>query len=203
MEYTDEEIMKARKRAEETEKTRYKTETVEAEKKQSIYDEFIEIFQIPTVFTERKVLDGRVAIRMPVDFELRPQEEIKILYPNGSPPQELYGNSYAAFTLALNWTQQPITSENMPEFMPYAKKIMERMGPGARVLKTDIKMTESEAMGIMEVAANAIDGVSYSYIFYTIVEGRLLISNIMFERKYLDRLKPIAKEMAESFYTIK
>lgn len=202
MEHFDEEIMKTRKKVKAAEEARFQAETVEEEKKQSIYDEYIEIYQIPTRFKEHIVLEGKASIRMPVDFELRPKEDIKMIYPSGNPPQELYGNSYSYFTVAFNWTEHQMTPENIPDFMPFAKGIMERMGPKAKVIRTDILSKEEGTMGIMELVANAFQGVSYSYIFYTILEGRLLITNIQFNKKYLERLLPVAEEIAASFLRI-
>lgn len=95
MEHYDEEILKAQKKAASVEKARHSAKTVEEERKQSIYDDHIEIFRIPTKFDDLKVLDGHAMIRMPVDFEPRSEAEIKIMFPSGNPPQELYGNSYS------------------------------------------------------------------------------------------------------------
>ena len=89
--------------------------------------------------------------------------------------------------------------EGIPELLPFAKQLMERMGPKARVIKSDIKQRENGNIGVMEVIANALQGVSYSYIFYTILEGRLLIGTVMFDRKYKERLLPIAEEIVGSF----
>ena len=199
MEHYDEEILKAQKKAEGLEKARHSAKTVEAEKKQSIYDDYIEIFRVPTKFDDLKVLDGHAMIRMPVDFELRSEAEINIIFPNGNPPQELYGNSYSYFVVAFNWTNHEMTVEGIPELLPFAKQLIERMGPKARVIKSDIKQRESGNIGILEVVANAYQGVSYSYIFYAILEERLLIGTVMFDREYKDRLLPIAEEIVESF----
>ena len=46
------------KKAESVEKARHSAKTVEEEKKQSIYDDHVEIFRIPTKFDDLKVLDG-------------------------------------------------------------------------------------------------------------------------------------------------
>ena len=192
MEHYDEEILKAQKKAASVEKARHSAKTVEEERKQSIYDDHIEIFRIPTKFDDLKVLDGHAMIRMPVDFEPRSEAEIKIMFPSGNPPQELYGNSYSYFIIAFNWTNHEMSVEGIPE-------LMERMGPKARVIKSDIKQRENGNMGVMEVVANAYQGVSYSYIFYAILEGRLLIGTVMFDRKYKDRLLPIAEEIVDSF----
>lgn len=199
MEHYDEEILKAQKKAASVEKARHTAKTVEEERKQSIYDDHIEIFRIPTKFDDLKVLNGHATIRMPVDFEPRSEAEIKIMFPSGNPPQELYGNSYSYFIIAFNWTNHEMSVEGIPELMPFAKQLMERMGPKARVIKSDIKQRENGNMGVMEVVANAYQGVSYSYIFYAILEGRLLIGTVMFDRKYKDRLLPIAEEIVDSF----
>lgn len=203
MEHFDEEILKARKKAEDAEKSRFSAKTVEQEKQQSIYDEFIEIFKVPTKFEEKTVLHEKAHIYMPVDFEARPEDEIKILFPFGNPPQELYGNSYAPFILAFHWTEHQITERNLPDLMVFAKRMMERMGPKARVIKTDIKKCDEGDIGVMEVVANALQGVSYSYIFYAVMSGRLMIGTVMFDRKYKDRLLPIAEEVVESFHATK
>lgn len=199
MEHFDEEILKARKKADDAEKARYSAKTVEQENKQSIYDEFVEIFKVPTKFEEKAVLGDKARIYMPIDFESRPEEEIKIMFPFGNPPQELYGNSYSTFILAFHWTEHQIAQENIPTFMSFAKQIMERMGPKAHVIKTDIKKRNTGDIGVMEVAANALQGVSYSYHFYAILEGCLVIGTVMFDRKYKSRLLPIAEEIVESF----
>lgn len=199
MEHYDEELLKVQKKAERIEKARHSAKTVEEETKQSIYDEHIEIFRIPTKFDDLKILDGHAVIRMPVDFELRPEAEIKIMFPNGNPPQELYGNSYSYFVIAFNWTSHEMSVVGIPELLPFAKRLMERMGPKARVIKSGIKQREKGNMGVMEVVANAYQGVSYSYIFYAILDGRLLIGTVMFDRKYRDRLLPIAEEIVDSF----
>ena len=202
MEYFDEEVLKARKKAEDAEKARYSAQTVAQEKKQSIYDEFVEIFKVPTKFEEKTVLYNKARIYMPTDFEARPEEEIKLMFPFGNPPQELYGNSYSTFILAFNWTGQKMVPENMPTLMSFAKQMFERMGPKAHVIKSDIKKRDTGNMGVMEVVANALQGVSYSYYFYTIVDGRLNIGIVMFDKKYKDRLLPIAEEIAESFHIV-
>lgn len=199
MEHFDEEILKARKKADDAEKARYSAKTVEQEIKQSIYDEFVEIFKVPTKFEEKAVLDDKAQIYMPTDFESRPEEEIKLMFPFGNPPQELYGNSYATFALAFHWTEHQMMQEDIPAFIVFAKQMMERIGPRAHVIKTDIKKRSIGNIGVMEVAANALQGVSYSYHFYTIMEGRLVIGTVMFDRKYKSRLLPIAEEIVESF----
>ncbi|MFR4977296.1 MAG: hypothetical protein ACLUDG_00025 [Butyricicoccus sp.] len=203
MEHYDEEILKARKKAEDAQKARYSSKTVEREKQQSIYNDFVEIFKIPTKFANTEVLNGKAAIFMPVDFELRPSEEVKMLFPFGNPPQELYGNSYSYFIIALNWTEHQIMEDEIPEFIIFAKQLMERMGPRARVMKTDVKKHDKGNIGVMEVVANALQGVSYSYIFYTIGAGRLLIGTVMFDKKYKERLLPLAEEIVESFHIFK
>ena len=63
-----------------------------------------------------------------------------------------------------------MSAEGIPELLPFAKQLMERMGPKAHVIKSDIKRRESGTVGVMEVVANAYQGVSYSYIFYTILD---------------------------------
>lgn len=203
MEYFDEEILKARKKAEDAEKARYSAQTVAQEKKQSIYDKFVEIFKVPTKFEEKAVLHNKARIYMPTDFEARPEEEIRLMFPFGNPPQELYGNSYATFILAFHWTEHQMTQENIPTFMAFAKQMMERMGPKAHVIKSDIKKRDTGDIGVMEVVANALQGVSYSYHFYTIMEGHLIIGTVMFDKKYKDRLLPIADEIVESFHAVK
>lgn len=203
MGYSDEEILKARKKMEQIEAQRHSKETVEEEIKQSIYDEMVKIYDIPVAFKEREILDGRATIYLPEDFVSRSQEEIEAVYFLGKPPQYVFSNDYLYFMTSLNWTNNLIPNGQIPDFAKFAKQAIDRVGPKSRIMNEKKLIREEGNLAIIEFLANTIESVNYNVMFLSSVEERLLIGSTTFEQKYTERLLPIASEMAMSLKVIR
>lgn len=132
MEYMDEKILKQREALEEFEKQRFSEETIKEENKQSIFQGTIQINKIPVSFSERLIMDKKVGIWMPEDFEELTPEAIEAIYLLGNKPDVVFGNSYLNLSVGLNYTDN-VPNEYMGEFVKLARLIMERMGPKTRI----------------------------------------------------------------------
>ena len=113
MDYIDENILKAKHQQEEAKKQATSEENINKENSQSIYDDLITIYGIPVVFEGRNIIQDYASIRMPNDFTERTPEEIASVYFHGSRPQYVFSNEYLPFMLALNWTSNMISNENI------------------------------------------------------------------------------------------
>ena len=134
MEYMDEKILKQREALEEFEKQRFSEETIKEENKQSIFQGTIQINKIPVSFSERLIMDKKVGIWMPEDFEeLTPEAIEGDLILLGNKPDVVFGNSYLNLSVGLNYTDNEVPNEYMGEFVKLARLIMERMGPKTRI----------------------------------------------------------------------
>lgn len=199
-EYSDELIIKARQKMEEAEKARHSSDVVKRELQQSICDDVLMIFDIPVIFKEWDIIEGRATIRMPSDFILRTDDEISRVYALGSKPQYVYSNGYLSFMIAFNWTNNMISNDNIHDFSQFASRAIERTGPQCRIVNTEKLHRPDCNMTILQVLAQTLDSVNMNIMFFVSIEGRLLIGSITFNQKDADRLRPLAVEMAKSFH---
>lgn len=199
-EYSDELIIKARQKMQEAEKERHSDQVVEKEIKQSIYDEVVTIFEVPVVFDDWDILEGRATIRMPSDFVPRSEDEIAGAYALGSKPQYVYSNGYLGFMLAFNWTNNLISNENIHDFTQFASRVIERTGPQCRILNTEKLHRPDCNLSILQFLAQTLESINMNVMFFASVDGRLLIGSITFNQKDAGRLRPLAVEMAKSFH---
>lgn len=198
-EFNDSVIMKARQERERIEQARHSDEVVEEELKQSIYDDVVTIFGIPVIFKEFDIIEDKAVIRMPSDFIARSDDEIASVYFLGSKPQYVFSNGYLNFMLAFHWTESRIPEDAVFDFLRFAKQAIERIGPKARILEEERLEKDGQKTAILQMIAQTIDSVNYNIMFFTVLEGRLLIGSLTFEQKYRKRLLPLALEIVKSF----
>ena len=198
-EFNDSVIMKARQERERIEQARHSDEVVEEELKQSIYDDVVTIFGIPVIFKEFDIVEDKAVIRMPSDFIARSDYEIASVYFLGSKPQYVFSNGYLNFMVAFHWTESQIPEDAVFDFLRFAKQAIERIGPKARILEEERLEKGGQKTAILQMIAQTIDSVNYNIMFFTVLEGRLLIGSLTFEQKYRKRLLPLALEIVKSF----
>ena len=198
-EFNDSVIMKARQERERIEQARHSDEVVEEELKQSIYDDVVTVFGIPVIFKEFDIIEDKAVIRMPSDFIARSDDEIASVYFLGSKPQYVFSNGYLNFMVAFHWTESRIPEDAVFDFLRFAKQAIERIGPKARILEEERLEKGGQKTAILQMIAQTIDSVNYNIMFFTVLEGRLLIGSLTFEQKYRKRLLPLALEIVKSF----
>lgn len=202
MEQMDEKLLKAKKQMEEMEKSRHSSETIEEELKQSIYDEQMTIYKIPVQFKPFELMDGKMSIYMPQDFNQVEEEVIAQVYPLGNKPQYVFSNGYLYFSIGFSYTQQSIPNEQMKEFSQLAKVILERVGPKAQIYEAKHHQVGDDYISTLTLITQTLEQAMYNQMFFCSLEGRLLIGFINFPAKYNERLKPLAKEIVQSFKII-
>ena len=198
-EFNDSFLVKARQERERIEQARHSDEVVEEELKQSIYDDVVTVFGIPVIFKEFDIIEDKAVIRMPSDFIARSEDEIASVYFLGSKPQYVFSNGYLNFMLAFHWTESRIPEDAVFDFLRFAKQAIERIGPKARILEEERLEKDGQKVAILQMIAQTIDSVNYNIMFFTVLEGRLLIGSLTFEQKYRKRLLPLALEIVKSF----
>ena len=61
---------------------------------------------------------------------------------------------------------------------------------------------EAHNLAVLEFIAQTIDSVNYNVMFFTSLEGRLVIGSITFDQRFVKRLRPLTLEMAKSFQLV-
>lgn len=195
----DEELIRKREMLEQFERERFSQETIERENSQSIFDGKIQVNMVPVTFAERVFLDGKAAIWMPEDFEELTPEEVAVSYPLGNKPDKVYSNSYLDLAAGYNYTQHEVPEEYMGDFLKIARLSLERTGPKVRILTENVRKTGGHTISSMEMISHTVTESIYNLMYFTSLEGRVLLGFINFNCRNRGRYKPIAQEMLSSF----
>lgn len=201
-EYMDEKILKQKASLEKLEKQRFSKEQIEEENNQSIFSGEILIHQVPVAFSERKILGDLAVVWMPTDFEELDEEEISMIYPLGNKPQNVWGNTYLNLSIGFNHTEHAVPDHFMGEFAKAAKNILETAGPKVTTYSVKNYKRGTHHIASLELVSHTLNAAIYNLAFYSTLDGRVLMGFINFGYNLIERYRPIAKEMFESFHFI-
>lgn len=195
----DERILELKNNAKKAEAQTHADEAVEQELKQSIYDETVDIFGYPTVFADRKLLDGKISIRIPEDFISLEEDVVQALFPLGNRPQLVMGNEPLYFMLGFNHTRHLVPEEQIKEFPKLARGLLEKGGPQVKVVETETIHSGGRQVAKMSFISQTLEGALYNKMFYSNVDNRLLIGFVNFRYQDRKRLEPLAEEIIQSY----
>lgn len=201
--YTDEQILKIKKRMEQQMQQKEKNENLEEELQQSIYDGTIKLLGKDVTFERRLIPEFEISVLMPQDFEALDETLRKIVYPSSNGPQHVFTSEDEYMNISFKQNSNIIKKEQMKEFVQLSRKIMEFSGPKVKIVKTGEIERDDMSIGTMEFISNAIDGVAYNYMGFVPLETGVLLVSIVYKNAKKKRMNPIAKEILQSIQCIK
>lgn len=151
------------------------------------------------VFEERTVFQNDAVIRMPKEFAERTPEDGKPLFWAGTRPQHLFSSSHLHFTLALSWTFNRVSNDNIVNITKVVRPLVRKASPESVVLREEIFPRPEGNVSVLYIASPAAGAARGNVLFFASAENRLLMGSIAFSMQDADRLEPIALEMARSF----
>lgn len=204
MSYKDEEFITIKKSLEEYNDERYSEESIDKEiEEQSIYENNITIYDIPVKFSEYLLLNKKISILMPADFNLVDKEIIDKMYPLGSPPNEVYSNSYIDLNIGFSETGHIIINESIKEFSQIVRSMLEKTGPNVKIYGENFIKSAEDNIAILEFVSHTFDNILYNLMFFCSIDDKALIGFINFKIENIKRIKPIAREIIASIKILK
>lgn len=199
MSYQDEEIILKRKAMQNEKKKEQQDEKIAQEKQESILNGMIHLFGKEVEFERRTVAEYGLSMLLPKEFEELDDETKEVLYPYGRAPRYAFASGDLPFQVTLNLTENLVPDDGMAKFMAMAQKVMERIGPQARILSNVVVKKEERHMGLMEIATNAVDMPVFNTQFYlSLGENKLFIGAVTCPAKHHNRMVPLIKEIIDS-----
>lgn len=199
MSYQDEEIILKRKAMQNEKKKEQQDEKIEQEKQESILSGMIHLFGKEVEFERRTVAEYGLSMLLPKEFEELDDETKEVLYPYGRAPRYAFASGDLPFQVTLNLTENLVPDDGMAKFMAMAQKVMERIGPQARILSNVVVKKEERHMGLMEIATKAVDMPVFNTQFYlSLGENKLFIGAVTCPAKHHNRMVPLIKEIIDS-----
>ena len=152
--------------------------------------------EIKLVKTE--ILEKKLFVLLPHNFELLPDEILKMKYPTANRPKIVYSNKGGTINFAFNHTKNKVRLSQLSSFKSYMEKTFSNMYPTAVWISKELKKVNGVNFGVLEFISPAMDTKIYNLMYYTSVNGRLLICSFNCLLKQKSEWEEIAKKMYQS-----
>lgn len=153
---------------------------------------------VGTELEEKILLDKKVSLKIPKGFEVMQEEMLKVKYPAERRPTLVYTNASGGINVALNLTANKASQELMPAYQENFRQMFTKLYPSAKGIQSGVEEVNGRKVGFIELVTPAIDTEIYNLIFFTDVDGQLLLCTFNCTVKDQVAWQPTAKEIMVS-----
>ncbi|MEZ5069899.1 MAG: hypothetical protein R2751_02755 [Bacteroidales bacterium] len=146
----------------------------------------------------KSLLDDKVELKIPASFEIMSEEMTKTKYPSERRPTLIYTNETGEINVALNLTQNQASQEMINAYQESFVKTFKTLYPSAEWIETGVADINNRKVGYLELITPAIDTEIYNLMFFTDLDGKLLLCTFNCTIDSIDNWTPIAKEIMKS-----
>lgn len=123
-----------------------------------------------------KILSQKAEILLPSDFRQMDINTIILKYPNeGGRPNEVYTNNNSSVNLAFTHSIKKATASDIKNHAAELIKILKQQG--LTILSQSQEKINGKDFLVVEFYSKAVNGTLYNKMFFTSLEGKLLIGS--------------------------
>jgi hypothetical protein len=152
-------------------------------------------FTVTIDLEKKSLLSDKVELKIPKGFEIMSEGMMKIKYPSERRPALIYTNETGGINVALNLTQNKASQDLISAYKDNFVKMFKNMYPSADWKDNGIKEINGKKIGYLELVTPAIDTEIYNLMFFTDLDGKLLLCTFNCTKKDINEWTPIAKEI--------
>lgn len=169
---------------------------------------FIKIFLFSTIFLfisqdqnrldTKSLINDKIEIKIPVDFEIMTDELLELKYPSQNRPTFVYTNKSGGINVAFTKSKTKFSQDDILPFKDMMVRTFTKNYPTAEWINKGVKQINGRKVGFLELITPAIDTKIYNLMFFTDLDGQLLLCSFNCTHKNMNDWKPTAKEIMES-----
>ena len=156
------------------------------------------INEIEIELETKTLLEDRIELKVPVDFQIMSDQLMKVKYPSENRPNLIYTDESGGINVALSLTENSASQDIIPAYADNFVQTFKNLYPSAEWKDSGVKEINGLQVGFLELVTPAIDVEIYNLMFFTELDGRLLICTFNCTRPSIDEWSPIAKEIMNS-----
>ena len=158
--------------------------------------------KILTIELELKLLlNDKVELKIPKDFQIMSEEMMALKYPSERRPTLIYTDESGGINVALNLTANKANQDMIPAYHNNFMNAFKNLYPSADWKDNGIKEINGKQLGYLEFVTPAIDTEIYNLMFFTDMDGQLLLCTFNCTVKSMDDWTPVAHEIMNSLKT--
>jgi len=144
-------------------------------------------------------LSDKVSLLIPKTFGIMSEEVAKIKYPSGNRPSVIYTDDSGSVNIALNYTQTQVSSTELEAVLDSMKESLESFYPTAQWLRSEVRTINDKDVGVLELITPVAETDIYNLMWFTDVDGQLLIATFNCTKEQIDDWKPVGETILNSF----
>jgi hypothetical protein len=153
---------------------------------------------IQTELQATALLNNRIEIKIPKGFEIMKEDMLKLKYPMERRPTLVYTDVTGGINVAFNLTASRASQEQLEAYKDNFINAFKTMHPTAEWKDSGIKEINGRKTGYLELVTQAMDTKIYNLMFFTDLDGRLLLCTFNCTEKSIKEWEPLAKEIMQS-----
>jgi hypothetical protein len=150
----------------------------------------------------KTIYNNKIEIKLPNDFKIMSEELARLKYPSERRPTIIYTNESGGINIAFNITESEINQDKIEFFTEELHKYFKNLYPSADWKNYGVKVINKRKIGYLELVTPAIDTEIYNLIFFTNLDGKLVLCTFNCTKKNMSEWEIIAKEIMNSFKVI-
>ena len=124
---------------------------------------------------KKQILNDKVEILLPKSFGIMPEEMLKIKYPSANRPTLVYSDEDGTVNIAFNHITSRASQKEIEKYKDVFVSTFKSSYPTAVWGEKGVKEINGRKVGFLEVTTPAIDTKIYNLLFFTDLDGKLLI----------------------------
>jgi len=159
---------------------------------------FFTSFTQETELVTMSFFENKIELKIPGSFDIMSEEMMKIKYPSERRPTIIYTNESGGINVALNLTQNEANQEIIKPYLDNFVQTFKNLYPSAEWIGSGVKEIDDRKVGYLELITPAIDTEIYNLMFFTNLDGKLLLCTFNCTKSDIDEWQPTAKIIMNS-----
>jgi hypothetical protein len=144
----------------------------------------------------------RLSLMPPDGFVPMPPEEVAKKYPTDNAPLQVFTNGDRTASIAVTFTEQPLTLSQLPELQGLMSKHLDKTVPGLKWIRKDLLAINGGSWLNMEGISQDKAGKLHSDMYFTSFQDRMIGVNFSAEAKSFPNLKKSFQKSRDSIQVI-
>jgi hypothetical protein len=163
---------------------------------------FIVLVTSSATFHDIELVKHRIydkfTIKIPKTFDILPDSIVRIKYPNMRNPQLIYSNKESTINVGFNHTKSPASQAQIGEMRGQLVSALKASNKNGEWLGDGIETIHGRQVGYANFISPAFDSKIFNLMFFTDVDGRVMIGTFNCMEKDIPEWKDVAWEIMRS-----
>ena len=124
---------------------------------------------------EKEVMDGKLKMCLPKNFELMPEELVSIKYPDEDGPEYIYSDESSTVNITFSLEEGEVDSSEVEEIRDITIKEIKRLYPDSPIEDKALLQTEVGTISTFSFQVPLVDDEIYNLMFFMALSEGLLV----------------------------